>query len=201
MAGSISPRKEIIEVMKLLYDRGLINIMGGNASIVDRTRGIVYISPSAVPKNLLKPEDIAVISLNGDVISGNPSSEYRMHLSIYRMIPRAKSVLHAHLPHAVLAGDLGLVLNPLKYVESKYTVGDCVSMVPSLPSGSKELAEATAGALARTGCRVAILLGHGAVAYSDKSLYHALDSLEGLEFLSYLEIKRFEIGNSLSLKH
>ena len=199
MTGNANPRKEIVEVMKLLYDRGLINIMGGNASIVDRTRGVVYISPSAVPKNRLHPNDIAIISLDGGIILGKPSSEYQMHLSIYKSIPEANAVLHAHLPHAVLAGELGVALNPLKYVESKYTVGNCIATVPRLPSGTEELAEATAKALADNDCKVGILLGHGAVAYSDKSLYHALDLLEGLEFLSYLEIKRIEIDIS-SLK-
>jgi len=195
------PRKEIVDVMRLLYDRGLINIMGGNASIVDRTHGIVYISPSATPKNLLESDDIAVMSLDGKIISGKPSSEYKMHLSIYKSIPNANAVLHAHLPYAILAGEMGLALDPLKYVESKYTVGSCVSTIPRLPSGTKELAEATAEALARTGCKVGILLGHGAVAYSDKTLYHALDSLEGLEFLSFIEIKKAMITKSFPLKH
>ncbi|MCE4614113.1 MAG: class II aldolase/adducin family protein [Desulfurococcales archaeon] len=196
----IGPRKEIVEVMKLLYERGLINIMGGNASIVDRSRGMMYISPSAVPKNLLDPRDIAVVSLKGEAISGKPSSEYRMHLHIYKKILKAKAVLHAHLPHAVLAGELSLPLDPLKYVESKYTVGECVAFIPRLPSGSTELAEVTAKRLVETGCKTGILVGHGAVAYSEKSLYHALDSLEGLEFLSYTEIKRLELSGSSSWK-
>ena len=181
------PREAIVRVMGLLYRRGLINIMGGNASIIDRDRGLVYISPSAVPKNLLEPGDIAVIDMDGNVVEGKPSSEYRLHLEVYRRIDSAEAVLHAHLPHAVLAGDLGLNLDPERYIESKYTVGKCVAIVERLPSGTKELAEATAQALYESGCKVAILLGHGAVAYSDKTIYNALDALEGLEFLSYIE--------------
>jgi L-fuculose-phosphate aldolase len=194
------PRRDIVRVMKLLYDRGLINIMGGNASVFDRSKNIVYISPSAVPKNLLELDDVALIRLDGQILSGIPSSEYRLHLTIYKKIPEAKAVLHAHLPHAVLAGELGIKLDPLKYVESKYTVGKCVALIPRLPSGTQELADATAESLAETGCKTGILLGHGAVAYSDKSIYHALDALEGLEFLSYLEVRIIEFNRVSSLK-
>ncbi len=184
----MDPREEIVEAMKLLYERGLINLMGGNASIVERDKGVMYISPSAVSKNKLKPTDIAEVSLDGEIARGRPSSEYRMHLEIYRRIPGSKAVIHAHLPHAVIVGEAGLNLDPNKYVESLYTVGECVAIIPRLPSGTVELAEETAATLGKTGCKAAILLGHGAVAYSEKSIYHALDTLEGLEFLSYVEL-------------
>jgi L-fuculose-phosphate aldolase len=184
------PRVDIVRVMSLLYQRGLINIMGGNASIIDRDRNIVYISPSAVPKNLLRPEDVAVIDIDGRVVRGTPSSEYRLHLEVYKRIGNTRAILHAHLPHAILAGELGLKLEPQKYIESKYTVGKCVATVERLPSGTRELAEATARTLYESGCKAAILLGHGAVAYSNKTLYHALDTLEGLEFLSYIELMK-----------
>ena len=182
-----NPLEQLIEAMQLLYQRGLINLYGGNASIYDPTTGLIYITPSARPKNKLTTSEIALIDINGTILDGKPSSEYRLHLEIYKHIPGARSVVHAHPPYTIAAAELDLQLDPKKYVESKYTVGDCVAKIPRIPSGTQELATATAQILAKTKCRAAILEGHGAVAYAD-NLYKAIDVLEGLEFLSKVSI-------------
>jgi len=182
------PRGLLVEAMQLLYARGLINLYGGNASVRDPEAGIIYITPSAVPKNRLSPRDIALIDLDGRTLHGSPSSEYRLHVEVYKRVPGALSVVHAHPPNTVAAAELGIPLDPTRYVESRYTVGECVARVPRLPSGTQELAEAAAEALASTGCRVAILEGHGAVAYAENP-FRAVDMIEGLEFLAYVSLQ------------
>jgi len=39
-------RRQIVEVGKLLYDRGLVQMSGGNISIIDRKANLVAIKPS-----------------------------------------------------------------------------------------------------------------------------------------------------------
>ncbi len=186
-------RKSIVDAMRILHERGLINIRGGNASALYRFSkdfALIYITPSGTIKPLMAPEDIAVIDLDGNVYEGRPSSEYRLHLAIYRERDDVRAVVHAHNPFTVLAKRLGLELDPsLLGVEARYYLGDCIATVPEIEPGTRELAEKTAKALARRECSTAVLEGHGAVAIGTATdpvhaVYEAVDKLEALEDLA-----------------
>ena len=177
--------KELLAlVMRLAYNRGLINIKGGNASI--RERDGFWITPSQVPKNMLRPEDMVYVELTGKWEgSRKPSIEYRMHLMIYKEIKDVKAIVHTHNPYTLALYESGLTLDPTKYIEA-YSIGECVAVVPKLPAGSNELAENVVSALGK--CRVAVLLGHGAVAITKGDIFSALDALEALEDVSKIEL-------------
>ena len=186
-------RKSLVDAMRILHERGLINIRGGNASAIYRfPKGFafIYITPSGAIKPLMRPEDIAVIDLNGNVYEGKPSSEYRLHIAIYREREDARAIIHAHNPLTVLARRLGLELSPgLLGVEARYYLGDCIAIVPETEPGTWELAERAAKALAKRECNIAVLEGHGAVAIGTNSdpvqaVYEAVDKLEALEDLA-----------------
>ncbi|ABM80644.1 class II aldolase/adducin family protein [Hyperthermus butylicus] len=200
-------RRALVEAMRILHDRGLVNLLGGNASVrvtlPDGTT-FIYITPSGAVKPLLSPEDIAVIGLDGTVYEGKPSIEYRMHLAVYRSRSNVRAVVHAHNTRAVLAAALGVELDPnLLGVEAKYYLGGCVGRVGAYEPGSEQLAEAVASAL--KDCNVAILEKHGAVAVgvSDdprQAIYEAVDRLEVLEELAEASLmaevlRRVRIGH------
>ena len=52
-------------------------------------------------KAFITPAEMAVITLDNKIISGNPSGERLMHLTIYQHCPTAKCVVHAHPPSAI----------------------------------------------------------------------------------------------------
>ena len=185
MSWTGDPRRDIADVMRLLYQRGLVQVRGGNASIVDRGRGLVYLSPTGVPRNLLAPGDVAVATLEGRILSGNPTSEWRMHLAVYHADPRAAAVVHAH-PRSLLAlTHTGRIPDPNLMTEVLYGA-KCLAKVPYRPPGTPELAKAVEEAIRETGCNALILERHGALVYSDRHIYAALDLLEALEDLSYI---------------
>ncbi|MCE4605063.1 MAG: class II aldolase/adducin family protein [Desulfurococcales archaeon] len=185
------PREDLATVMRLLYTRGLVQVRGGNASIVDRSRGLVYITPTGVPRHLVSPRDIALITLDGDVVEGSPSSEWRMHVAIYRVIQDASAIVHAHPPHTIAAGELG-GLDVSLTTEASYNI-TCISLAPPLTPGTWSLAESVAKMLSQNGCNVAIMRRHGVVAYSSKTVYHALDAVEAVEDLAKIHflMRRF----------
>ena len=85
MSVSTLTAKEIAELGRRLYDRGMIAGTDGNiSSRIDNGR--ILITPSGKCKGRLAPEDMIAIDQNGKKVSGrlSASSETPMHLHIYQ---------------------------------------------------------------------------------------------------------------------
>jgi len=182
------PRRDVAEVLRLMYQRGLVQARGGNASIHAPGRGLVYMSPTGTPRNLLTPSQVAVLTLDGQVLSGTPTSEWRMHLAVYKADPNAKAIVHAHPKNLLALTYKGKTPDPNLLTEVKLNA-KCITTVPYAPPGSEELAVKVAETIKQTGCNALILERHGALVYSDKTIYHALDLLEAIEDLSYIQLQ------------
>jgi L-ribulose-5-phosphate 4-epimerase len=91
-------REEVLEANLELVRRGLVLYTFGNASAIDRARGIVAIKPSGVPYEAMKPSDIVVVSIDGGIVEGHlrPSSDLATHLLLYRAFPEIGGVVHTH---------------------------------------------------------------------------------------------------------
>jgi L-ribulose-5-phosphate 4-epimerase len=82
-----------------LVEAGLVTLSFGNASGVDRERGIMVIKPSGVPYAELRPEHLVAVSLlDGSTIEGalRPSSDTPTHLELYRRWPDVGGIVHTH---------------------------------------------------------------------------------------------------------
>lgn len=68
-------KKEVYEANMLLPKYGLITFTWGNVSGIDREKGLIVIKPSGVEYDVMKPEDMVVVDLDGKVVEGdlNPS--------------------------------------------------------------------------------------------------------------------------------
>ena len=86
-----------------LVKEGLVIQTWGNASGIDRPRGLVVIKPSGVSYGRMKPRDMVVVSLRtGRVVEGRlkPSSDTPTHLVLYRAFPEIGGVVHTHSLYA-----------------------------------------------------------------------------------------------------
>jgi L-ribulose-5-phosphate 4-epimerase len=86
-----------------LVSRGLVTHTWGNASGIDRARGVMVIKPSGVSYEKLTPADmVAVALLSREVIEGNlrPSSDTQTHLELYRAFKEIGGIVHTHSPAA-----------------------------------------------------------------------------------------------------
>ncbi len=186
-AVGLRARRALVEAMRILHMRGLVNLRGGNASVRVEMGPLtyVYVTPKGVAKPFMDVSDIAVVSPEGRIVEGEPTSELKLHLEVYRVRSDVRAVVHAHNPLTVAAVELISVEELLKAsVESKYYIGDCIGVVPYYEPGSQELAKATAEAL--KDCNAAILRMHGAVAVGVSrdpfsAVMEAVDRLEALE--------------------
>ncbi|MCC6233088.1 MAG: L-ribulose-5-phosphate 4-epimerase AraD [Verrucomicrobiales bacterium] len=86
-----------------LVRRGLVIETWGNASAVDRERGLVVIKPSGVDYDVLKPAHMVVVALaTGEVVEGRmrPSSDTATHRVLYQEFAGIGGVVHTHSLHA-----------------------------------------------------------------------------------------------------
>ena len=170
-------RQKITRVARRMAELGLVRGSSGNVSV--RRGDTVLITPSGILYERLHPSQVIAIDLAGRVVSGmgEPSSEWRMHLSIYRAREDVRAVVHTHSPYATAASFRKHL--PVFHDEGKMLFGDEVPVSEHAPPGSWALAEAVAEALGKRG-KVALIARHGAVAVG-RTLTEALLLAEKLE--------------------
>ncbi len=95
-------REEVYEANLELARRGLAVYTFGNASGIAREQGLVAIKPSGVPYDTLRPEDLVITDLDGNIVEGTlrPSSDIDTHLVLYREFGSIGGVVHTHSRYA-----------------------------------------------------------------------------------------------------
>jgi L-fuculose-phosphate aldolase len=91
---------DLLDACRRLHAGGLLAASDGNLS-VRLPNGLIAMTPSGVPKAKVQLGDLAHLQLDGTIEGGRPSSERAMHLAIYRAVPEAKAIVHAHPPTAI----------------------------------------------------------------------------------------------------
>jgi len=102
-------RDEVYEANMDLPKHGLVVFTWGNASGVDRDRGLFVIKPSGVEYEDLTPESLVVCDFDGAVVEGdlNPSSDTATHAYLYRVWDGVGGIVHTHSSWAVSWAQAG----------------------------------------------------------------------------------------------
>ncbi len=136
-------RTEIIEIGRIAYQRGLLTANDGNISI-RLPDGNILITPSGLCKGRLTPQDLLILSPEGEVLHAaagiKPTSEQPMHLEVYRQRPDVQAVLHAHPPYAVALTVAGFDLRDDFLPETRMTLGSIPTTDFALPSSPQNAA-------------------------------------------------------------
>lgn len=98
MSDLYSLKKAVYEANVRLFESGLAVLTWGNVSAIDREKGLVVIKPSGVDYAELKPDNMAVVYLDGKVAEGSlrPSSDTPTHLELYAAFKDIGAVVHTH---------------------------------------------------------------------------------------------------------
>ena len=102
-------KKRVFEQNIALVKHGLVVLTWGNVSAKDDETGLVVIKPSGVPYDTMRPEDMVVVDLDGNVVEGKyrPSSDLPTHLYLYREYPTLGGVVHTHSAYATAFAQSG----------------------------------------------------------------------------------------------
>ena len=119
-------KKRVYEANMLLPKYGLVTFTWGNASEIDRETGYFAIKPSGVDYDLLTPDDMVILDLEGNKIEGkyNPSSDTPTHLELYKAWPEIGGVVHTHSSYATSWAQAGRDIPCYGTTHADYMYGD-----------------------------------------------------------------------------
>lgn len=151
-------RKQTLDAILEAYELGLINGTSGNIAIQDEEEDVVAITPSGIAYKTMKPEDIAIVDMNGKWIDGpyKPSSETPMHTAVLRARKDVKATVHTHGMFATIMAMQDEELQPTTPPQAEFVP---VRVVPFIMPGSNEVAEAVVKALGND--RAVLIKNHG----------------------------------------
>lgn len=198
MVSEYEIKKEICEIGKRIYNRGMVAANDGNIS-VKISENEFLCTPTGVSKGFMTPEYICKVDAEGKVISANgsfkPSSEIKMHMRVYKQRPDVKSVVHAHPIYATSFAIAGIPLTQPIMPEAVIALG-CVPIAEYGTPSTNEIPDAVEKYLQYYDA--VLLANHGALAYSD-SLLAAYHKMESLEFYAELLFKSKQLGGPKEL--
>lgn len=119
-------KEDVYKANMELVEKGMVIYTWGNVSGIDREKGLVVIKPSGVDYDTMKPEDMVVVDLDGNVVEGKykPSSDTPTHLVLYRTYPDIGGVVHTHSTWAVTFAQAGMDIPALGTTHADYFFGD-----------------------------------------------------------------------------
>ena len=178
--------KEVVEVSKNIYDKGLVSGKSGNVSA--RFGDYIAITPTMKSLADLEEKDIVLVDFDGNVLTkGKPSSEVNMHLEIYKKRSDIKAIVHTHSPYAT---GFAFSNKKLKRLEGFGEIKNpFLAEIEYEKPGSDELAESAGAKI--TGEDVLILKEHGVLCLADslveaESLAGFVEETAKTQFISYI---------------
>jgi L-fuculose-phosphate aldolase len=185
MATEVSQRRAIVHFGKLLHDRGYVAATDGNLS-VRLNRQSILITPTGISKGMMRPQDLVVVDAEGRKLAGrrNVSSEFALHLLIYRMRTDVNAVVHAHPMVATGYAAAGIPLDTALVSEAFIGLG-AVPLAQYATPGTPDLSEAIRPFVPQH--QAILMANHGVITYAE-DLAHAYMKMELVEHFATISL-------------
>jgi L-fuculose-phosphate aldolase len=179
--SDITHRQELIATAIALNTSGINQGTSGNVSV--RTVEGFLITPSGMEYSALTTDDLVLMNLNGEILSGRiPSSEWRFHCDIYQHRDDAQAIVHTHSVSATALACLEKDMPAFHYMVAM-AGGKDIRCAPYATYGTQELSDLALVALED---RKACLLAHHGVIATGADLPRALALASEIETLAQL---------------
>ncbi len=155
-------REQIQTIGGLMSAAGLVTGTWGNISARVPDEPYYLITPSGIPYERIKKQDLVLVDGSGCVINSDrrPSSELKMHLSIYNAREDVAAIVHTHSTYACALAVAGKPLPPI-LEEMAQLVGGEVPVARYARAGTNSLAAAAVEAMGQS--NAVLLANHGLV--------------------------------------
>lgn len=190
-----SERELIVATGRRMNDSGLNQGTSGNLSV--RVADGFLVTPTGVPYEALRPEDVVHMRADGGVAPGQlaPSSEWAIHRDVYAARPEVGGVLHAHSMFATTLACLRRGIPAVHYMVAAAGGAD-IRCADYATYGTPELSRNVLGALAdRNAC---LMANHGLLAVGE-SLPAAFKLAVEVETLAAQYWRALQVGTPVIL--
>ena len=182
-------QEKVLATARAMNSHGLNQGSSGNVSVRDGTG--FWITPSALPYDRCRPEDVVWIEWSGKSRGKRkPSSEWRMHADIYRAYPQAGAILHAHSPYCTTLACLERSIPAFHYMVA-IAGGDSIRCATYATFGTQALSDAAIAALRD---RSAALLAHHGMICHAGDLDHVLALAIEVETLARIYLQALPVA-------
>jgi len=188
-------RSDVISFGQRMSSSGLSPGKSGNLSV--RVDNAMLITPTGIAYNEMRPVDLVEVRFDGRLAAGQriASSEWRLHLAIYKARADVGAIVHTHSLNATALSCLRRSIPAFHYMIAEFG-GDRIACAPYALYGSEELARHAVKALgAQEGC---LLANHGAVAVGE-TLRQAYERAAALEVLASQYARALQMGRPRTL--
>jgi L-fuculose-phosphate aldolase len=186
-------RQDIIDVGKLVFQKGWVAANDGNITI-RLDQDCILATPTGICKGMIQYDDLIIVDMKGRKLEGKRecTSEIAMHLTVYEMRADIKSVVHAHPPVATGFATAGRALNLALLPEVVIGLG-CVPLAEYGLPGTPELTKPMLPLIPKYD---AIMMGnHGAVCYGP-DVYKAYFKMETVEHFARIAFVAEMLGGA-----
>lgn len=188
-------RNEIIHIAQRMNELGINQGKSGNVSA--RTDEGFLITPTGIPYEETKPEQIVAMNMDGthagEVL---PSSEWRFHRDIYASgADNVNAIMHTHAPYATTLACMDRGIPPFHYMVAA-AGGSDIRCAAYATFGTQELSEHVLFALRD---RKACLMSHHGMIARGGNLQQALALAVEVESLARMYWQALQIGEPVLL--
>ena len=193
MKDDCTLKKEICRIAAIIYEKGFVVATDGNVSA--RTAdNCILITPSG--QRVVTLEDIVKLDLDGTILghNQNPSSEYRMHIEVYRKRADVQGIIHTHPPYATAFAVAAIPLEPI-IAEAVFANGE-IPIAPYATPSTEEVPKSISELIKN---HDSLLLAHHGLLTVGKDLLDALNRTERVELLAHVTFLAKMLGSAVPL--
>lgn len=152
----------LLDACQQIVDLKLVSGTWGNLSLRLENDNIL-ITPSGIPYDVIREEDLVLCDKSGNVIEGRllPSSELKMHVTIYEKRKDVNAIVHTHSLYASIASAIFKEI-PMLVEDVAMVIGGTIKVTSYKFPGTQELADEVVKAIENR--MAAIIANHGQVA-------------------------------------
>ena len=154
----------IIDVCRKMVSEGYFIGTWGNVSA--REGDHIILTPSRIEYDKMRPEDLVVIDLQGNILEGNrvPTSEKEVHRQIYLRRKDIRGIVHSHTEKAMSVSSMSIPSVPCVVEEMSQLLGGEIPVTDRYIPAEQHLELGLATADAIRDKKAVILRNHGGVA-------------------------------------
>lgn len=190
-------RMELVNGAKAIFSKGLVDVGEGNVSVRIPKKQELLITPTFNLYETMKKEDVVHLKFDGAQLSKGKcaSSEYRLHVAIYKARPKAQCVIHTHSPYATML-SVARIKIPILLEEMVVFLGGEVNVSEFGRAHTDEMGEKPLRALSTTN---AVLLANHGVLVCGRTVEHAIKMAELVEKMAKIFWGSSQIGEPVNI--